>query len=385
MAFPASRDSSGQLNTLYSTAFESVAKKAQDLVYKETVGLWAAQEMGFYKTGNYSHHHIVPVIDKDDVSVVSFTNYDTLPTTATIGARSAYFGFANYDTNITISWQDEMDMHDPYQITDHVENVTFKAYRALGARLDQDFFWGQNNTGTTKNILGLEQALPPVTQLTTNPVLTAKRWEFRQATNTYGGVARTAFTADGVGGTNWEHNSVDFEADVTNGTGANESDFQLDSNVPNAALKLLNHFIHICTYGDMGPDLIISTFRPVEDLQSLSTSLLRFGRNGAEAKGSDLGVKEVYYKGIRWLATEKAQASGLAPDGGGTTSAGADLIYFLTTSVVRWLVHAAADFARTDFVTPVDQAASVAHVRHRSQLVIENPRYCGVATNYGKA
>ena len=378
MPFPATRDTAN-LNTLYTGAFESVSPKVQDIVFKETTLLNIAMKMGMYQPGNYSHHHMVPVIDKDDASVVSFTGLQTLPTAATMGARSAYFNFANYATNVTVSWEEQQQIRSPHQIVDLMESRAFKAYRALGSRLDRDMFWG--NKSDSNNILGLEQAIFPRRHNTTPAILNTQRWHLRKADNTYGAVGRSAFTADGVGGTGWENMALDMDADATNvpnGLGA-ENTFTLASGVPNKALKALTHMFQMLTWGTTMPDLIISAPQPYEDYQNTAAGFLQYVRSGGDAQAAELGFSTTSFKGAQWVQTDRCVASGLE----GNAASGTPYIFLLNTSVCGLKVSDTADFEATEFKQPIDQAGAVAQILWRGQFIVENPRYCGVMFNYG--
>jgi len=378
MPFPATRDTAN-LNTLYTGAFESVSPKVQDIVFKETTLLNIAMKMGMYQPGNYSHHHMVPVIDKDDASVVSFTGLQTLPTAATMGARSAYFNFANYATNVTVSWEEQQQIRSPHQIVDLMESRAFKAYRALGSRLDRDMFWG--NKSDSNNILGLEQAIYPATQNTSTSVLSAQRWQLRQGSgSTYGGVARANFSADGIGGTGWENMAMNMKADVGSGLGS-ENTFTLASGVPNKALRGLTHLFQMLTWGTTMPDLIISAPQPYEDYQNTAAGFLQYVRSGGDAQAAELGFSTTSFKGAQWVQTDRCVASGLE---GNATSA-TPYVFLLNTSVCGLKVSDTADFEATEFKQPIDQAGAVAQILWRGQFIVENPRYCGVMFNYGLA
>jgi hypothetical protein len=60
-------------------------------------------------------------------------------------------------------------------------------------------------------------------------------------------------------------------------------------------------------------------------------------------------------------------------------------IFLLNTSVCGLKVSDSADFEATEFKQPIDQAGAVAQILWRGQLIVENPRYCGVMFNYGSS
>jgi|DEB19_MinimDraft_3_1074340.scaffolds.fasta_scaffold00123_18 hypothetical protein len=382
MPFPAVRDTAN-LNTLYTGAFESVSSGVQDIVFKETTLLNIAMKMGMYQPGNYSHHHMVPVIDKDDTTVVSFTGLQTLPTAATQGARSAYFNFANYATNVTVSWEEQQQIRSPHQIVDLMEARAYKAYRSLGSRLDRDMFWG--NTSDSNNILGLEQAIYPKRHNTTGDVLKTARWQLRQANNNYGGVGRANFTADGIGGTGWENMAVDMNSNtgtISTGFGSDNT-FALASGVPNKALRGLAHMFQMLTWGTTMPDLIISAPQPYEDYQNSAAGFLQYVRTGGDPQAAELGFSTTSFKGAQWVQTDRCVTSGAINTS--EIASTSPYIFLLNTSVCGLKVSDSADFEATEFKQPIDQAGAVAQILWRGQLIVENPRYCGVMFNYGSS
>ena len=384
MAFPASRDNSGALNTLATGAFEAIQPGVQDLVYKETTLLNLSKAYGMYETGRWSHHIVVPVVDRDDATVTSFSGTTTLSTNLTQGARSAYYGLANYAGNIGIAWEETEQISGPTEIVNLLETRAFKTYRAMGARLDQDMFWG--NTSNSMNLVGLEQIVNPASHSVATPSLataavSGARWRYRQAANTVGGVLRTVFTADGVGGTNYENLSLNMKGDFNSSELGTANVFALSSGVPNKGLQVLNHFYQALTWGITRPNLIISTPKPYEDYQLSAMSFLQYVRTGGEAQAADLGFSTTSFRGAQWVQSDRAYASGV----NGNATAGTDIVYMLNTKSLGLKVSETADFVTTDFVKPVDQAASVAQVLWRGQLVGYNPRYNGCLFNYGLA
>lgn len=379
MAFPAARDTAN-LNTLYTGARESIESAAQDIVFKETTAMYMAQKYGMYTVGQYSHHHVVPVVDKDDTDVRAYEGYDTLPTQATLGARSAYFPIKKYATNISISQDDEDDIQNAYNLVDLLETRAFKAYRGLSSRLDRDFFWGSGSD--TKQIFGLEQAVyaKAASSGTMANVLSRGRWNVRQANNTYAGVARVAFTST-VDGTGWENLSASGASAVHGGSATTDSPILITSGAPSFGLKLLNHMYQLSSYGGQHPDIILSTLKPWEDYLNACQGLIQYFKTDGTTQAGNLGFTNAMFKGAEWVWTERAQAS--ASNGSDASTAAADMIYGLTSSAWKLIVQEGRDFSMSEFVRPVDQAASTAQVFWRGQQVCVNPRYNFVIYNYG--
>lgn len=375
--FPATRDTAN-LNTLYTGARESIEPAAQDIVFKETTALYMAQKYGMYQVGQYSHHHVVPVVDKDDADVRAYEGYDTLPTQSTLGARAAYFPFKKYATNITISQDDEDDIQNAYNLVDLLETRAFKAYRALASRIDLHFFSGSQSD--TKQIFGLEQALFPedAASPSATSVLSLGRYNVRQAANAYGGITRIAHTST-TGGSGFENLSVNMSSHASN-LNASDNTFAITSNAPSTGLKVLNHMYQLCSYGGQHPGVILSTLKPWEDYLNACQGLIQYYKTDGSSQSGNLGFTNAMFKGAEWVWTERAAASVVVGD---IDTVGNDMVYIITPDSFKLLVQEGRDFQMSEFQRPIDQAASTAQVFWRGQQICNNPRYNASLFNYG--
>jgi len=381
MAFPANQDPT-TLNALASGVFPSVAAGVRDLIKKEIPMFYILNKKGMEKVGNWGARHLVRVLETDDSQPTSFTGLDLLSKGTVQAPRSAIFPLANYDINITIPWEDEINLTGAQALGDYVEEVTFKQCRALGGRMSDDMIHG--NQSNSKNFLGLEQALVTISHDTTGSALTAARWQFHQGTSTYGGVTRVAQTAT-LAGTGWENAA----ADITDLAALPETTFCQTSSSANPVgsvsecMKLFTRFLNVLTYEGTSPDLILSTWAPQEDMGNAAFGLQRIFQ-GEKGEGLDIGVNIARYKGMDWYASEKFGHSLVAPTGG-TVPTVAGLIYGLTSSTWSYLVEARANWAAIPFLGLTDQAGAIGRIRHRGQLICKDPAINGVLYNYGVA
>jgi hypothetical protein len=361
---------------LASGAFPSVADGVRDLVKKQVPLFYIFDKFKMTKVENWGPHYMVRVNDKDDSQPKAFQGLDTLSKGAVQAPRSAMFGFANYDINITIPWEDEINLTGANALGNYVEEITFKQARALGGLVSDDFIHG--NQADSKKALGLEQAVPVKAHETTGDPWTASRWQFRQATNTYGGVARTAWTSATAGGSGWEPLCMD----LTDLSPSPESTF-LSATVgaSTEAIKTFNRFLNALTYEATTPNLILSSWQPQEDMNNAGFGVQRVGQD-EKGEGLDLGLSITHYKGIPWYASDRIAHSGVTVTGQ-TAVTKTEILYALTTSTWSHLVHSEGNWAQIPFLGLTDQAGVIGRLRLRTQLVMEDPLVNGVLANYG--
>lgn len=380
MAFPASRPGSGALTTQAVTAIEAFRNQAMDIVRPQFLLLQLAQKYGFYKVNRTSHHRIDAVIDQMANQTVAFDGYDPLPNGGVKGAQGVTFAYANYASPVSYAWTETEEMRDPYQYLDFLEVKTYKAVTDLANRIDLDACYG--NTADAKKINGLEQICYPKDQTTTG--LNLKAWQHRQANNTYGGVARTAFTADGVGGTNWENLSCNMKATVSGIASPYTFGFSSSTNpnIPNDANVMLNHIYQLATYGLDQPDVIFSTNLPYEHYSNSMQGLQRYPRTSDDTLSVNLGFTGLRFRQADWAANDRYGTSGLNGD---ASTAGRDVLYLLNTSTLMLEVSETADFAMTDEYGSNAQLVGVMWALWRGQFVCLDPRKNAILYNYGIA
>ena len=373
----AARPGSGSLSTQFVHAVERVRSDVVDTARKEILFLQLADSMKFSKKSKTSFAEINPIIDSHDVPVTTIsTGFETLPTTAVKGAQATYLEYANYTTPVAMSLIEELKIRDPYQLVSLAKTRTYKAGVSIGERLEKDVFHG--TVGDSLAISGMEQAIYPVAGSSINTValaLAAPRWKFRQATNSYQGIQRAAFTADGVSGTHWENASMNA---ANAGIGATLG-FSIASGAPSDGLKVLNRFYGVCTYGTDAPNLIISSYKPFEEYQNACTGLIQYTRAGSDVQKANLGFGGCYYKSAWWTATEQCVASGLT----NSIAEGTPMIYLLNTKWMRLETCEGSDFVLTEWARNAGQLAAAAQLLWRGQLIFDNPRTCGVMYGFG--
>lgn len=378
--FPASRlTATSNWTALAAGAFESVVDQGavQDYILKECPMFYIIDQMGMMREGAYSHSSIVRVSETDDSQPKSFTGLDTLSKGTVQAPRAMVYPFYNYDINVTIPWEDEITLTGAEALGDYVEETTFKQARALGARMSDDMVHG--NQSDAKNFLGLEQMVC-FTDNTASTALNGARWNFRLSANTLGGITRVAHTAT-TGGSGAENVSVD----MSQLSAAPASTFSLGTNQNGSeAIQCLNHIINVCTYEATTPDLILSDWKPQEDMNNAGFGLQRLKQ---DEKGSvDLGLSISSYKGLKWYASPRFAHSGVTVTGGSAidTATNTSIVYVLTSKTWEYRVHKEANWATIPFLGLTDQAGAIGRIRNRAQLICKNFALNAVMANYGE-
>ena len=134
------------------------------------------------------------------------------------------------------------------------------------------------------------------------------------------------------------------------------------------------------TRGANGPDLILMSLAPYEDLCATGENYVRFDKGMTGAMGAmNFPFETVKFQGSMVVKWEDANCSGL---NGADAASGEHMIYILNTRYWEVVTEQKADFAWTDFYGQPDQLGGVAHMIHRMSLVCNNPRWQGVCAGY---
>lgn len=375
--------SRGTLATLFVHAVEKQSKEVIDICRKEIKALNAFKALGIYGETDAAFAEIDPFIETKDVPVTTFaTGIEALPTTIVQGAHAKYVEFCNYTAPVGMTWVEEQKTADPYKIIDLARTRTYKAGTAIGEQLERALFYGSLSDSLA--IQGLEQIFKYTRGVDTAlgtmdsvaECLAAARWQLRQTVDTYFGVSRTAFTADDVGGSHLENVAVGASSALIGAT----LDISLSSGVASDGLKILNKVYDSCTYGDDGPDFMVSTYPPFQQYTMTVPGLIRYMPSGSEQiPGVNLGAGVVRFRNAWWTATEQAAASGLVSG----TTAGYNMIYGLVSKFHKFEVTRKGNFHLTDFVRGPGSLAPVAQLIFRGQQKNNNPRTGFVLMGFG--
>lgn len=389
--FPASRDTAA-LNELYTNTFEDYDPNIMDLTAKNSPLLYASQPdwLDFYTTKPIAHHTISAVLDTQEPESIPWDGESSVTVNAARTPRGAYWSPANYQHGAAITWREMMESRDPFEVHDILETRIYQAYKRSVETLGRDMWKG--NAANALRVLGLHQGIYPkkavnadgtTAQDGSESVLTFAKWQFRQANNSYAGVTRTPFTADGVGGSNWENLSVSMDDDLN---GLSTAVFALSSGVPNGVYTFFDYFYEMCAEGLDYPDLVVMTRKPYADYKAGLTNFIRYSRTDTEKRGTNFAIDNLMFHQAVVIVDDNAKYTATVPGDVQTGSTG-DNVHFINTGNGMYLELAAdpaANFARSDFYSDSDTPLnSKCLVVWRGMNRVLGPHRQGVWFDYG--
>lgn len=383
MPFPANRTTAA-LNELYTNTYEEYDPKIIDLTARSSPMLYASQPdwLNFYRVKPLGHHVIGAVMDTLEEEATPWDGESSTPVNASRVARGNYWAPSNYFKGAGITWREVMESRVPYELLDILDQRVYVAFKRTVETLGKDIWRGSTNNAL--RILGYHQALFPWDQQATGFLALAK-WQFRQANNTYADVARVPFTAEDVGGTNWENLSANMGTTTSSLTGLG---FANTTSGPNDNFKAFDLFYELCAEGLDYPDLIVMTRRPYTDYKAAVQGYLRYGRTDTESRGINFAIDNVMYHQAVIIVDDNArytQATGSVV----IATEGAENIHFFNTGDGEYMEIAAdpaANIAMSDFYSDSDTPLNskclvVTRIRNR----VMGPHRCGVLFGYGTA
>lgn len=324
-------------------------------------------------------HNPVSVLDIGGPEATPFEGHDQVSTMAVRGPQAINFTPTQYSIPINLALTDELNFSGPHAIGSWTQSQAQNAMMKFGQTLSRDIFRGNNTE--TKRIVGLEQLFYPVTHINPATGVTAvvasrvaASWQARQSTNSYGGVTRTAFTADGVAGTGLESVVANF----FDAQSATAGKFRYSSTAPHApdiGLQCLSDLVASSTYGGMmGDRFIVSTRKPFDDYSDAVSTKTSFNRDGMSFNGGDLGISKIMYQGIPWFWDDWAATWNTF---GAGSAAGDNNIYCIDTSNLGLVVDSRLDMVLTQPRSPYNQHSSVKFALMRLMHYCLNPRVAG--------
>ena len=357
------------------------AAKAEDVIFEPSPLLWILSQVA-KKSSALPADIVVRMLQDKGAGVDSFSRYDTVSTSPSKGAQAARFTVANYSAPIPMSLEEEWEFTSPEAVANRLEELVEQQQLTLADRLAVDLYKG--NDAKSTNVVGLEQIVFAETHLDDFPSTAEGTLAYitdlnftRQAANTLGGIARTAWTSATGGGTGWENVAVDFFA-------ASANRFTFDSSgAPEVELQVLTQTYNFCSRGIIHPDLMLSDDTPFDDYEFAGATKMRLTRESSGFGDLQLGYDNLKFKNAIWIrdANAKTQNATSSPSGSDATN-GKGNIYFLNTKMLDLAVDSRADFSLTPTRQIADQHAGVMHMLWRGQLIPKNPRYLGRIFDY---
>ncbi len=387
MAFPASRTTAA-LNELYTNTFEGYDPNIIDLTAKNSPMLFAAQPdwLDFYETKPIAHHTITPVLDTIEAESIPWDGESAVIVNSTRTARGAYWEPFNYQHGAAITWREMMESRDPYEVHDILETRLYTAYKRSVETLGRDL-WKGNATNALR-VLSYHQGILPkaaVDQTTgstqtgnsSHAIVGQPKWTFRQANNTYAGVARSPFTSETAGGTNWENLSVS----IAGADSVHQSSFGLTSGAPNDLFTVFDYMYEMTAEGLDYPDLIVMSRKPYTDYKAAAINFVQYQRQDTEKRGMNFTIDNLMYHQAVVIVDDNCRFTTAIGD---ASTSFPDAIFMLNTEYLQICADPAANFARSDFYSEADTPLnSKCVVVWRGMNRVLGPHRQCVLFNYG--
>jgi len=291
---------------------------------------------------------VVPLGWRTQGGIKWFAGADVFAPTIRDPFQAAEFTPKNANVDITIDWDEEMTASGPEKVMDLME--------AKGEWARSTFFDGMAtdvyNDGTDSRALaGLQFALKEGAVGTTNP-----------PTMTYGGISRSATL-----NTWWNHSSDNPTAAYV--TGASSTFAGSASTGPNFA-PINKMFANIKLKSGKLPTMILSNVGAWSDVHYNLVKNERYQRPQQQSDLFKAGFENFMFRNAVWVQDEKAPRD--------TSANKFEKVYLIYEPAVRLHVDSRANFAFEPFRKPHNQMVRTAYILWRGELIINEPRSCGV-------
>jgi len=309
---------------------------------------------GRQKTFTGGRRIVVPLGWRAQGGIKWFAGADVFAPTVRDPFQAAEFTPKNANVDITIDWDEEMQVSGPEKVMDLME--------AKGEWARSTFFDGMGNDiyndGTdSKALAGLQFALKEGASGTTNP-----------PTMTYGGISRSATV-----NTWWNHISDNPTTAYT--TGIVAATFTSDANGDGRFLPLTKAFARVKLASGKSPTMLLGN---VGVYSAVHFALVKSETYQRPQQNSDLfkvGFNNFMFRSAVFVEDEKAPR----------TAAGIEKLYGIYEPSLRLWVDSRANFAFEPFRKPHNQMVRTAYILWRGELIVSEPRANFVIANIDTA
>lgn len=235
----------------------------------------------------------------------------------------------------------------------------------MAERMTKDLYKG--NIAISTDVFGLEQLCYATSDAGTLGAHTGA-FQYRQHTNAWGNITRSAWTSATAGGTGWEALAADFNEDAAN-------DFKYASGgEPDIGLKELTDIYNFQSQGIIHPDLGLWSNSPYRDYENAALQKTTIFKESNQFGDVQLGYDNMKFKNAMIIRDENATTQNATGTAGDNTL-GDQNAYLLNTRFIELKVEEGADFEFTDEVPSQNQLAGAFFIVWRGQLICVNPRY----------
>lgn len=339
-----------------TTTLQAIRKNVADAVFLARPFTRWMMMNGRTRTQNGGKWIETPILYGKNTTVGAYRGYDTLTTAPTEELTMARYSMPQTAGSYSISGEEEMDNSDgPTRILPllqwkaRVLEDSFKEY------VNGVFLAATASKDLTKEMLGLNEIIPQLTA---------------ESQGTLGGIAVTNTLIPGSDERYWWASKYPqvFFGDNTYQPLNYATDY---AGTKGGLYRMFNNFLNIITEGlDKRTDLILTNQRVYEQFEVENADKMRYGPRDLDML--KVGFDNQMFKGIRMMWDPQV--------GGGVDSVDGNLVYFIRSADLEFVVHSQRNFVTTPFREPTNQDAKVAYMLLKANLICTNRRHQGVIT-----
>jgi len=323
-----------------------------DNIFKDSAFMAAMRLMDGVDTQNGGERIRAPLMHGKNLTVKSYSDYDTLDTTPQEGITTAFFEWSELGGTISISRKEERQNSGEAAkiqlLTTKIKQAEMSMREELNIQLLQ---------GTVDSA----EFVPGNSGKDLNPLAYFLRKD-NTANPTSGGNVGNIAASEAF----WRHNT----AVIDNASVDTGNAFALNVSTYTGLVVALRRMYNFCSRGSGGsPNLAVFDQLSYETYENALDDKVRY----TNTKLADMGFDNIKLRGATCIWDE------VVPDvDNGTTAITAGTIFFLNTKFYKLIIDSETDVVTTPFVEPENQTAKTAKILFMGNAVVSNLRKLGV-------
>jgi len=308
-------------DALLSTTLQNYRKQFVDNLSKAFLLFWWLTTGDRKTTRNGGESITVPLMYGKNTTVRSYSGYEVLDTTPQEGLTSVNFPWKQLAGAVSISRLEERQNSGEAQLINLLQSKVTQAEITMRDELNIQLF-GDGTGNDSKDLFGLQLLVENLTGT---------------SQGTFGGIDRS----DPLNA--WWRNQVTLTA----------GDFDGDN------LAKMRTMYNNCSRGNEHPDFIMTYQTWFEEYEGL----LQAGQRFVDTRTADAGFENLRFKGAVIGFDENCES---------------DVMYFLNSNYLEFVVDAETDLITTPFIRPENQDARVSQILLMGNFLLSNSARQGV-------
>ena len=319
---------------------DNILPVVTDQVFLSNAALARARQK--QKTFTGGRRIVAPLLWRTQGGIKWFSGTDVFAPTVRDPYQAAEFTPKNANVDLTIDWDEEMQVSGKNQVLDLMANKGEAARNTFADGLASDFY----NDGTDPKALGgLQFALKDFTGSTAAPVA---------PTMTYGGISRSNTL-----NTWWNHQGDNGPGGAAYGTGSGANPFAGDN-----FNALSRAFARVKLASGKVPTLGLSNVGAYSEIHYNLVKQVTYQRPSQPTDLAKQGFETFMFRNTAFVQDEKAPR----------TAGRVEKLYLLYEPGCRLYVDSRADMAFEPFRKPHNQMVRTAYILWRGEWIVTEPR-----------